>query len=66
MQLRALVIKGLGGARHSHAARGMSERSDDTSDSVENSELGRKEHWDAVYEQELADLHECGQEGELW
>ena len=44
----------------------MGESADSDSDSAEASELGKKEHWDAVYEQELADLHALGQEGELW
>ncbi len=50
----------------SHTAWGMGGSSDDDSDSVEESELGRKEHWDAVYKQELTDLQQLGQEGELW
>jgi hypothetical protein len=33
---------------------------------AEASELGRKEHWDAVYAGELANLREHGDEGELW
>ena len=44
----------------------MTESSEDDSEPGEESELGKKEHWDAVYEQELQDLQSLGQEGELW
>ena len=44
----------------------MSESSDSDTDTAENSELGRMEYWDAVYKDELANLHQLGQEGELW
>ena len=59
----ANILKGAGTL---HKACAMGEGSDSDSDSIRNSELGRKEHWDAVYKQELADLHQLGQEGELW
>ncbi len=42
----------------------MGESSD--TDTEENSELGKREYWDAVYKDELANLHQHGQEGELW
>ncbi|KAJ7158632.1 S-adenosyl-L-methionine-dependent methyltransferase [Mycena filopes] len=33
---------------------------------LQPSKLGNKEHWDTVYETELANFHEHGDEGEIW
>ena len=44
----------------------MGESSDSETGTPENSELGRKEYWDAAYKEELENLHQLGQEGELW
>ncbi|KAJ7773442.1 S-adenosyl-L-methionine-dependent methyltransferase [Mycena metata] len=33
---------------------------------LQPSKLGKKEHWDTVYETELANFHEHGDEGEIW
>ncbi|KAJ7030362.1 S-adenosyl-L-methionine-dependent methyltransferase [Mycena alexandri] len=33
---------------------------------LQPSKLGKKEHWDTVYENELANFHEHGDEGEIW
>ncbi len=40
--------------------------SDSDADSVEPSELGTLEHWEATYEKELANLRQLGDEGEIW
>ncbi len=44
----------------------MTVNSEEDSEPGGESELGKKEHWDAVYKQELLDLQCLGREGELW
>ncbi|KAI9505200.1 Methyltransferase-like protein 10 [Coemansia spiralis] len=38
----------------------------DNSDSFEASRLGRKDHWDSVYDRELSNFAETGDIGEVW
>lgn len=45
---------------------GLQTEAEEGNCAAEASELGRKEHWDAVYAGELANLREHGDEGELW
>ncbi|KAH9481341.1 Protein-lysine N-methyltransferase efm4 [Psilocybe cubensis] len=37
-----------------------------TYDALQPSKLGTKEHWDNVYQQELENFEEIGDEGEIW
>lgn len=44
----------------------MADSCDDESNGAGDSELGKKEYWDAIYKQELSNLQQLGDEGELW
>ena len=42
----------------------MAEQNGDSG--VEESQLGRQEYWEGIYQQELVNLQELGDEGEIW